>query len=571
MAARDAVFHLGVRLAFHGARRDDGFVGVGGAVVLQCRICGRRWRPIGGLGVAVESCASSFIPRQVGIVGCGVMGQGIAQIAAQAGCHVRLFDSREGAADAAAGQVAQTFATLAGKGKLSAERAAAAAARVQPVAGLAGLAACELIVEAIAEDLAAKRAVFVQLEALVAPEAILATNTSSLSVTAIAAGLQRPQRVAGLHFFNPVPLMRVVEVVDGLRTDPAVGDALLAVGQAWGHTAVRAQDTPGFIVNHAGRGYGTEALRLLAEGVADVATLDRVLTDAAGFRMGPFTLMDLTALDVSHPVMESIYHQFYEEPRFRPQPLTRQMLAAGLVGRKVGRGFYVYEAGAHGPMQVWPAEPVVPGRQALPARVWISPQMPPAWRACVEQLAQAAGVALDNSAADARPACDSLCLVAPLGDDATTCALREALDASRTVAVDTLFDAHRRRVVMGTPATSRAALDAAQALLAADGVAVSVLRDSYGLVAQRVVAAIINIACEMAQQRIATPADIDRAVVLGLGYPHGPLAWGDALGARTVLTILQRLQAHTGDPRYRPSPWLTRRAALGLSLLTEEG
>ncbi|WP_374593750.1 3-hydroxyacyl-CoA dehydrogenase [Aquabacterium sp.] len=501
--------------------------------------------------------------RRVGIVGSGVMGQGIAQIAAQAGCRVQLFDNREGAAAAAAEQLRATFAKLADKGRLSAEQAAAATAGVAPAAALAELADCELVVEAIVEDLAAKRALFAQLEGVVGPGAILATNTSSLSVTAIAAGLQRPQRVAGFHFFNPVPLMKVVEVIDGLLTEPAVGDTLLAVGQAWGHTAVRAQDTPGFIVNHAGRGYGTEALRLLAEGVADVATLDRILTDTAGFRMGPFTLMDLTALDVSHPVMESIYRQFFDEPRFRPQPLTRQMLTAGLVGRKKGRGFYAYEGGS----QQWPAEPDVPGREALPASVWVSRQAPAELQALVAQLAETAGITFDD---DDRPAHDSLCLVAPLGDDATTCALHEGLDAERTVAVETLFDASKRRVLMTTPATSRAARDAAQALLASDGVPVSVLRDSYGFVAQRVVATIVNIACEIAQQRIATPADIDRAVTLGLGYPRGPLAWGDALGASTVLTILQRLQAHTGDPRYRPSPWLTRRASLGLSLLTEE-
>ena len=514
-----------------------------------------------------DQAGSAVAVRRVGIVGSGVMGQGIAQIAAQAGCRVQLFDNREGAAAAAAEQLRVTFAKLADKGKLSAEQAASATAGVAPAAALAELADCDLVVEAIVEDLVAKRALFAQLEGVVGPGAILATNTSSLSVTAIAAGLQRPQRVAGFHFFNPVPLMKVVEVIDGLLTDPAVGDTLLAVGQAWGHTAVRAQDTPGFIVNHAGRGYGTEALRLLAEGVADVATLDRVLTDTAGFRMGPFTLMDLTALDVSHPVMESIYRQFYDEPRFRPQPLTRQMLTAGLVGRKAGRGFYVYESGEQGPMQRWPAEPAAPGREALPGSVWVSPQMPAEWQALVAQWCEACGVTLDD---DDRPAHGSLCLVAPLGDDATTCALHEGLDAERTVAVETLFDASKRRVLMTTPATSRAARDAAQALLASDGVPVSVLRDSYGFVAQRVVATIVNIACEIAQQRIATPADIDRAVTLGLGYPRGPLAWGDALGASTVLTILQRLQAHTGDPRYRPSPWLTRRALLGLSLLVEE-
>src|SRR5262249_47050925 len=179
-----------------------------------------------------------------------------------------------------------------------------------------------------------------QLEGIVGPGAVLASNTSSLSVTAIAAGLKQPGRVAGFHFFNPVPLMKVVEVVAGLKTDNEVTAKLTAYATAMGHTPVLAQDTPGFIVNHAGRGYGTEALRIVGEGVADFATVDRVLRDQVGFKLGPFELMDLTALDVSHPVMESIYHQYYEEPRYRPSVITAQRLAGGVLGRKTGERFY---------------------------------------------------------------------------------------------------------------------------------------------------------------------------------------------------------------------------------------
>ncbi len=182
---------------------------------------------------------------------------------------------------------------------------------------------------------------------------MLATNTSSLSVTAIAAGLKRPQQFAGYHFFNPVPLMKVVEVVAGLKTDPAICAGLAEYARQMGHTPVQAQDTPGFIVNHAGRGYGTEALRVVGEGVADFATIDRILKDQVGFKLGPFELMDLTALDVSHPVMESVYRQYYDEPRFRPSVITAQRLAGGMVGKKVGEGFYRY---VDGKAQV-PAEP----------------------------------------------------------------------------------------------------------------------------------------------------------------------------------------------------------------------
>jgi 3-hydroxybutyryl-CoA dehydrogenase len=497
---------------------------------------------------------------RLGLVGCGVMGRGIAQIAAQSGIQVRLHDGRPGGAAEARGLLAQTFETLQAKGKLSAEQAQSATSRLSVCAGLADLADCHLVVEAIVENLDAKRALFAELEALVSPQCVLATNTSSLSVTAIAAGLKQPQRVAGWHFFNPVPLMKIVEVIDGLLTDRAVGDFLLALGRRVGHTAVRAQDTPGFIVNHAGRGYGTEALRILAEGVAPFHVLDRILRDTAGFRLGPFELLDLTGLDVSHPVMESIYHQYFEEPRFRPQPLTRQMLAAGTLGRKTGRGFYRHDAGKQ---EVFDEAPAPTARAA---KVWVSRERAEAREAVVELL-QRLGAQLDSGE---RPADDSLCLVTPLGEDTTTCVAREQLDARRTLAVETLMDTSRRRVLMTNPLTAPHWREAAHGLLASDGVAVSVIRDSAGLVTQRVLAAIINIACEIAQQRIAAPADIDRAVTLGLGYPLGPLAWGDKLGPLTVLALLKNLQAQTGDPRYRPSAWLQRRALLGASLLSDE-
>ncbi len=493
----------------------------------------------------------------IGLVGSGVMGRGIAQIAVQAGCRVLVFDTRPGAPAEACIEIMKMLDKLVDKGRLSSELRNKARDNLVAVEALAGLAECDVVVEAVVEDLAVKRRLFADLEALVRDDCILATNTSSLSVTSIAAGLHCPQRVAGFHFFNPVPLMKIVEVIDGLLTDPAVSASLLELGQRMGHTSVRAKDTPGFIVNHAGRGYGTEALRILAESVADFPQLDRILRETAGFRLGPFELLDLTALDVSHPVMESIYNQYYQEPRFRPQPLTRQMLAAGLLGRKVGRGFYNYEGGIQEKFDDMP----VPAPR--PVCVWLPAEAPDALRELVQRL----GATLDGGD---RPAPDSLCVVTPVGEDATTVARRAQLDAARVVAVETLFDSSKRRVVMTTPATTDQWREAAHSLFGADGVPVSVIRDSAGLVAQRVVATIVNIASDIAQQGIASPADIDRAVTLGLGYPQGPLAWGDRLGASVVLRILEGLQDIYGDPRYRPSPWLKRRAMLGLSLLHEE-
>ena len=494
--------------------------------------------------------------RSVGLVGSGVMGLGIAQIAVLAGLPVRLVDAREGVAAAGVLRLLDTLAGLVAKGRVQPEQLAFAQQALQAVGSVADLAGCDLVIEAIVEDLGAKQALMRELEATLSAQAVLATNTSSLSVTAIAAGLQRPERVAGFHFFNPVPLMKVVEVIGGVRTAPEVVDALLALGRHMGHTAVQAQDTPGFIVNHAGRGYGTEALRLLTEQVGSLEDIDRVLRDTAGFRLGPFELMDLTGLDVSHPVMESIYHQYYEEPRFRPQGITRQRLIAGLLGRKSGQGFYAYVDG-----QPQRSPEVAPGPER-PATVWVSPA-DPAGAQAARQLLATLGARID---AGAQPAADSLCLVTPLGLDVSTLVAQQGLDGARTVGLCTLFDAAKRRVLMVSPATTPVALAQARGLMGHDGVPVTVLQDSAGMVAARVVATIVNIACEMAQQGVASPADIDRAVQLGLGYPFGPLAWGDRLGPARVLQVLDELLASTGDMRYRASPWLRRRAQLGMAL-----
>ncbi len=505
---------------------------------------------------------SSFTIETVGIVGTGAMGRGIAQIAAQAGLAVNLYDANPQAVAAARQYLQDTLARLAEKGKVSQADADAALARVKPCGALEDLASCDMVVEAIVEKLDVKRDLIAKLEAVVRPDAILASNTSSLSITAIAVGAKHPGRIAGYHFFNPVPLMKVVEVIDGLSGNPAVGDALMALSRHMGHTPVRCKDMPGFIVNHAGRGMNIEGLKVAQEGVADFADIDNIMREQAGFRMGPFELMDLTGLDVSHPVMESIYNQFYQEPRYRPSPITAIRSVGGLIGRKAGAGFYRY---ADGQKQVTTAAAVPSAR---PTAVWVS-RASEQGNAMVVRLLTALGVTPEGGN---RPSADALIVVTPMGLDATTCALQEGLDPARTVAIDTLlpFEATKRRTLMTTPATRATARDAAHGLFASDGVPVTVIRDSAGFVAQRIVCAIVNIASDIAQQRIATPSDIDLAVNLGLGYPKGPLALGDAIGPQRVLEVLRNLNQLTGDMRYRPSPWLWRRAGLNLSLLAEE-
>jgi len=274
--------------------------------------------------------------NKVAVIGAGAMGRGIAQIAAQAGSLVFLYDTQAEASLKAKEAVYQVWDSLVVKGRLEAGTVANYKTNLKTASSLQDLKDCELIVEAIVERLDIKKSLFVELENLVPETTVLVTNTSSLSVTAIAAALKRPAQFAGYHFFNPVPLMKVVEVIAGLKTNPEVCIRLTEFAKQMGHTAVQAHDTPGFIVNHAGRGYGTEALRIVSEGVADFATIDRILRDQVGFKLGPFELFDLTALDVSHPVMESIYNQYYQEPRYRPSVITAQRLAGGVVGKKSG-------------------------------------------------------------------------------------------------------------------------------------------------------------------------------------------------------------------------------------------
>jgi len=499
---------------------------------------------------------------KVAVVGAGAMGRGIAQIAAQAGSIVRLYDTQAPAVEKARADISSQWSRLQEKGRMDEAQVRACNERMQPASTLADLADCDLVVEAIVERLDVKKSLFADLEGVVSESAILATNTSSLSVTAIAAGTKRPQRVAGYHFFNPVPLMKVVEVIAGLKTDPQVCAQLAAYAKEMGHTAVQAQDTPGFIVNHAGRAYGTEALRIVSEGIADFATIDRILKDQAGFKLGPFELLDLTALDVSHPVMESIYRQYYDEPRYRPNVITAQRLAGGMVGRKVGEGFYAY---VDGKAQM-PAEPATPKVDEIPP-VWVSTRA--ARRAELYQLLKDLGAKIETGQS---PSMNALTLVAPLGFDVTTVAVVERLDPARTIGIDMLVDdaATKRRVLATNPATRTDMRDAAHALFARDGKAVSVIRDSGGFVTQRVVASIVNIASDICQQRICTPKDLETAVTLGLGYPMGPLAMGDRWGPANILEVLFNMQTVYGDPRYRPSPWLRRRGAIGLSLLHEE-
>ena len=502
----------------------------------------------------------SALPTEklVAVVGAGAMGAGIAQVAAAAGHRVRLLDARPGAAATAVAGLCATFDKLAAKGKLSAEAATAAKARLLPASELADLADAGLVIEAIVEDLAAKQKLFSELESIVAADCLFASNTSSISITAIGAALQNPGRLAGLHFFNPAPLMALVEVISGLATDPAVADTLYASAAAWGKQPVRARSTPGFIVNRVARPYYGEGLRLLYEGAADCATLDAVLREAGGFRMGPFELIDLIGLDVNFAVSKSVWAAFFNDPRFTPSLIQQEMVSAGFLGRKSGRGFYTYGESTAS-VQAQSAAPC-----PVPHGIRIYGETPLA--AALAARLQANGLKIEHSSAspdDRIAEADGASLFLTDGRSASQRAAESGI--ANTVLLDLALDYRTatRLAVAAAAQCSPAAVKAASGLLQAAGFAVSQLADVPGLAVMRTVCMLANEGADAVYQQVCSAAAVDQAMQLGTNYPRGPLAWADAIGLPLVRQVLANLAASYGEDRYRISPLLAQQVHSG--------
>jgi 3-hydroxybutyryl-CoA dehydrogenase len=483
----------------------------------------------------------------IAVIGAGTMGAGIAQVAAVAGHPVTVYDVAEGAAGRAVAAVRERAARLVDKGRLRGP----VELRLEVAADLGELARARCVIEAVAEDLAVKQALFAGLEKVVAPDCVLATNTSSLSPTAIAAGLSHPGRLVGLHFFNPAPVMRLVEVVSGLATEPAVAAAVTRLAEDWGKQVVQASATPGFIVNRVARPFYAEALRLAEEQAASPATIDAVLTRAGGFRMGPFALMDLVGQDVNEAVTRSVWTAFGYDPRFAPSLLQRSLVEAGWLGRKTGRGWFRYGDDAA------PPEPDAAPARSAPSYVTEHGESP------LRALLARSGVEI--RAGERRDGTVEL----PGGAWLVRCDGRPAAALGRpAVVVDrTLDDATAAGVAVaasdGCPAAAR---DEAIGLLQAAGLAVYPIDDAPGLVVTRTVAMLVNGAVDARHKGVASGADIDTAMQLGTNYPLGPLAWGDRWGPATILGVLDALHAWYGEDRYRPSALLRRAAAAGGSL-----
>jgi len=489
-------------------------------------------------------------PSPFGIVGSGSMAAGVAQLMAEAGYEVALHPADE----ATLGLLRRALHRKAEKGQLGADAAARALRRVVPAASLDALAHCSVVVETQLRDREATQATLAALEAVLSPATLIALNTSAQTVSVLASRAAHPGRIAGLHFFEPAPVMRVVEVIAGLRTDQTVMPRLISFVETLGHAAVRVEDAPGFVVNRVGRALLTEGARIVAEKIATPQAVDRIARDTLGLRMGPFELLDLIGLDISLPVMDQLYDAYRQEPRLRPAPFLRLREAAGLHGRRAGGGFYAE------PEKIGDA-PALAGTAARPA-IWIDPADADL-HASVRKHLLRSSARLDLAEA---PGADSLCLVMPLGADATETALRRGLDPRRTVAVDAVSGISARCALMAPPGLLPAYRAAALSAFGEAGAA-EWIGDSKGFVAQRLLAAIVNLACEVAEQGVARPADIDHLVRLALGYPKGPLAWGDEFGPARILSVLQALH-DDGDPRDRVCAWLRRRAHLGLSLTT---
>jgi len=484
------------------------------------------------------------------VVGAGIMGMGIAQVAAQSGHNVWVYDTRAEAAVQAKHKLADTLAALVTKGKMTADAVQGVLSRITPVAQLSDAAHVRLVVEAIVENLAVKRSLFQELEALVGEHCILATNTSSLSVTAIANGLKHPARMVGMHFFNPVPLMKLVEVVSGLQTDAAVAQSIFDLAGAWGKTAVHARSTPGFIVNRIARPFYAETLALLQEQAAQPEQLD-ALFRGAGFRMGPCELIDLIGHDTNFSVTQSVFEANFFDRRFTPSLVQREMVEGGLLGRKSGRGFYNYPDGApalaasHVSTLPATAQWVVHGSgdvaDALASAVSQCLGGKTASRATSSNWVGLEVAGLQLRQTDGRPAWQ-------VAQDA--CLTDVAVfDELPTVAGGVLAFA-----CVGRQNASELAAAALHAL----GYVPAQVSDTPGLVVARTLAMLVNEAADAVLHGVCTPEGANAAMKLGVNYPAGPFDWLDRMGRARVVAVLHALDACYRGERYRVSPWLQR-------------
>lgn len=479
--------------------------------------------------------------RTVAVVGAGTMGQGIAQVALLAGHRVLIYDINAALAADGAGIVQDRVERMAAKGRIDQAEAEDAISRIAPATGLADLAAAALVVEAVVEDAGVKRALFRALEEVVAPDALLATNTSSLSVTELAAGLAHPGRFLGLHFFNPAPLLPLVEVVTGFATDPAAAESAYATVLGWGKTPVRCADTPGFIVNRIARPFYAEAFAVYEEQGADPATIDAVLRESGGFRMGPFALTDLIGQDVNEAVTRSVWESFFRSPKFTPSLAQRRLVQSGRLGRKSGHGWFPY-----GPDAVLP-EPHTAGPEEAPAKVTVVGDLGPASE--LADLLEEAGIAV-TATEHGGPY-----IQLPGEGQLVLADGKTSVEFADVVYFDLALDYRGcTRVALSASAdTGERTLAEAVGLFQKLGKKVSVIGDVPGMIVARTVAMLIDLTADAVARGAASAEDVDTAMRLGVNYPLGPAEWHDRLGRDWAYDLLHHLDERCPGGRYAPS------------------
>ncbi|MBO7935748.1 MULTISPECIES: 3-hydroxyacyl-CoA dehydrogenase [Streptomyces] len=483
----------------------------------------------------------------VAVVGTGTMGQGIAQVALLAGHLVRLYDTAPGRAREAAGAIGARIDRLVEKNRLTAADGDAARARLVPAEHLTDLADCALVVEAVLEELGAKQELFRALEDIVGEDCLLATNTSSLSVTAVGGALRNPGRLVGLHFFNPAPLLPLVEVVSGYATDVSSATRAYETARAWGKTPVACADTPGFIVNRIARPFYAEAFAVYEAQGADPATIDAVLRECGGFRMGAFELTDLIGQDVNESVTHSVWRSFFHDVRFTPSLAQRRLVESGRLGRKSGQGWYDYREGAE------PAEPHTAEPRPAPAYVVAEGDLGPASELLA--LIREAGVQVREDEED-----HGTRLVLPGGGQLTLADGQTSVEFRDVVYFDLAFDYRKatRIALSASQDTSAQTLSEAIGLFQALGKDVSVIGDVPGMIVARTVARIVDLAHDAVAKGVATEEDIDTAMRLGVNYPLGPFEWSRRLGRTWACSLLDDLHERDPSGRYAPSLALYR-------------